>query len=44
MRQAILRGYYGGPVEDHRRIAGYAPYLSAELEGDITWVLEYYEQ
>jgi hypothetical protein len=43
-RQGILRGYYGGPVEDHRRVSGYASYLSAEVEGDITWVLEYYEE
>jgi hypothetical protein len=42
-RQAILRAYYGGPVEDHLVAPAYPPYHVAETEADITWVLEYFE-
>jgi hypothetical protein len=40
---AVLHHYYGGPVEERPRLTPYPPYYATEREGDIEWVLEYFE-
>jgi hypothetical protein len=42
-RQALLRRYYEGPVENHFGTPVVPPYHSAQVEADITWYLEYFE-
>ena len=43
-RRAALLGYSEGPVEERLKVRPYPPYHGVEREGDIDWVLEYYEQ
>ena len=40
---AVLRRYYDGPVERRTSVPLYPPHHASELEGDIEWVLEYFE-
>jgi hypothetical protein len=42
-RWAVLRPYYEGPVENHFGRPYYPVYHNAEEEGDIFWILEYFE-
>jgi hypothetical protein len=42
-RHAALLGYTEGPVEERLRVRPYPPYHGVEEEGDIRWVMEYYE-
>ena len=44
VRAAVLRVYAGGPVEDRLRAPSYPPYHGVEVEADISWVLEYFEE
>ena len=43
-RRATLLGYTEGPVEERLAVRPYPPYHGVEREGDIDWLLEYYEQ
>ena len=43
-RRAALLGYAEGPVEERLAVRPYPPYHGVDREGDIDWVLEYYEQ
>jgi len=43
-RRAALLGYTEGPVEERLSVRPYPPYHGLETEGDIEWLLEYYEQ
>jgi len=43
-RLEILRTYYEGPIENHRPAPSYPPYFAVEREGDISWVLHYFEE
>ena len=42
-RAPFLQPYYDGVVESRLAITRFPPYLSREQEGDITWVLDYFE-
>jgi hypothetical protein len=42
-RLEILRTYYEGPIENHLPAPDYPPYFAVEREGDISWVLHYFE-
>ena len=42
-RLAVLRAYYAGPLEQRVRIPVYPSYYEVEREGDIEWVLEYFQ-
>ena len=42
-RLANLRGYYDGPVENRLGPAAPAPYRASEEDGDMRWILEYFE-
>lgn len=42
-RLSTVRQYHDGPVEDHFRRPEYPPYHVAEQEGEIEWILEYFE-
>ena len=42
-RRAALLGYTEGPVEDRLMVRPIPPYHGVEQEGDIRWLLEYYE-
>jgi len=42
-RQAVLRRYYEGPVEDHFGTPVVPPYRSVQDEADIVWFLKYFE-
>ena len=43
-RHAALLGYTEGPVEERLSVRPYPPYNGVEEEGDIRWLMEYYEQ
>jgi hypothetical protein len=40
---AVLRRYYDGPIERRASVPSYPQHHASELEGDIEWVLEYFE-
>jgi hypothetical protein len=42
-RWAVLREYYGGPVQNHFGHPVYPIYRRVEKAADISWVLEYFE-
>ena len=42
-RRAALLGYMEGPVEERLVVRPYPPYNGVEEEGDIRWLMEYYE-
>jgi hypothetical protein len=43
-RRVVLLSYAEGPVEERLAVRPYPPYHAVEKEGDIAWLLEYYEQ
>jgi hypothetical protein len=43
-RRAALLEYYQGPVEVRFNLPKRAPYHAADRDGDIEWLLEYYEE
>lgn len=43
-RLAALQAYYEGPVDERLNVRPYPPYHGGELEADINWVLEYFEE
>ena len=43
-RMNALFEYYDGPVEDRVLVPPYPPYHATERQGDLQWLLEYYEE
>ena len=43
-RITALRAYYEGPVEQRFSLTPLPPYHAAELEADIEWLLDYFEE
>jgi hypothetical protein len=42
-RHGTLLAYYDGPIEERLAVPPYPPYHGVEREGDLAWLLEYYE-
>jgi hypothetical protein len=43
-RKAVIEKYYDGPVEMRGVIPSYPQYHTVEREGDILWLLDYFEE
>ena len=43
-RHEALEVYYEGPVERRLNVPPFPPYHGGEVEADIQWILEYYEE
>jgi hypothetical protein len=43
-RRAALLEYYDGPIENRFRLEPYPQYHTMEAQGDLQWVLDYFEE